>query len=336
MRIIRLLHDMQVEMGKLFWAGLILVLLTGCGEDVDLFIPRAAMAPQGDVSELQDQLRADLSPGWTSTVQCPCEGGQAFRMHDDLILDIPYGFIDVARYPCEGGYFTIRAEVMDSRGEILAGGIPTVSEGMLLDARIQCNLEVFSGGQPVELAQGKQIRMLVNDGDPRDRMELFYGASTAWRQADGNPDTWDNVNAAEWYLPLGTGGTASGFGYETHTDSLRWVGIEVFHPVPPQLRSSVCVELPDGYSHTNTAVYMVFRDIRSLMRLDGDPEVMQYCEPYGASPAGYRVTFVVIAKFGHEDYRFAAQESTLSLSHTEVIEPRKTPYEEILHYLADL
>jgi hypothetical protein len=207
---------------------------------------------------------------------------------------------------------------------------------MLLDARIQCNLEVFSGDQPVEMAKGKQIRMLVNDGDPRDRMELFYGASPSWLQADGNPDTWENVTATEWYLPLGTGGIASGFGYETYTDSLRWVGINVFHPVPPQLRSSVCVELPEDYTPTNTAVYLVFQDIRSLMQLGADPEVMQYCEPFGAAPAGYRVTFVVLAKFGADDYRFAARESTLGISHTEVIEPRKTPYEEILHYLAEL
>lgn len=332
----RLLKNMQEGMGKFLLGGLLALVLVGCGEDVDIFIPRATMYPPGDVRELQSHLREDLAGSWTYTVSCPCSGGAAFKVQEDLTLDIPKGFVDLGQYPCDSGFFTIHVEVLDSRGKVLAGGIPTVSDEALLESRLQCRIRLQDGGQTVRLAAGKAIRLLVNDPDPRERMELFYGGDQQWIQADGDPDSWANVEAADWYVPLYTGGFESGFGYACHSDSLDWVGLGVFFQVPKDQLSRVCIELPAEYNADNTVVFLVFKDYKSLLRLEDDPGSPRFCEPFNAAPAGFRATFVVLSQFGEDDYRFAARDAVLATDHVQYLEPRKTPYPEILQYLAGL
>jgi len=327
---------MQEGMGKFLLGGLLALTLAACGEDVDIFIPRATMVPPGDVRELQAHLQADLADSWTSTVSCPCGGGAAFKVHEDLLLDIPKGFVDLDVYPCADGFFTVTVDVLDTRGEILAGGLPTLSEGKLLESRMQCRIQVLDGDQPVRLAEGKSISLHVDDPDPRERMELFYGGPDQWIQADGDTGSWSNVMAADWYLPLYGGGFESGFGYECLTDSLDWVGIGVFFQVPENQLSHACIELPEEYNAGNTVVYLVLKDYKSLLRLEDDPGSSRFCDPYSAAPAGFRATFVVLAQFGSDDYRFAARDAILATDHVQYIEPLKTPYEEILQYLAGL
>ena len=81
---------------------------------------------------------------------------------------------------------------------------------------------------------------------------------------------------------------------------------------------------------------MVFDDYKSVLKMRGDAETMQFCEPYGATPVGYRVTFVVLAEMGDDSYQFAAQSTTIEMGHFETITPKNTPYEEIKKYVTAL
>ena len=66
------------------------------------------------------------------------------------------------------------------------------------------------------------------------------------------------------------------------------------------------------------------------------PELKQFCEPYGKVPIGFRVTALVIAEQGVNNYYFAKQDLTVTSSTSMELTPLKTPYDEIYNYLKQL
>jgi hypothetical protein len=322
-------------MGKyLFGIGMLIIMMS-CGKDIDQFIPRTSQT-NGDVSRLLSRLQTDIAGDVFTTISCPCSGDTVFTVDKDLVLVIPPDFVDLSMHPCTSGRFDINVTVCDTKGEILVYGIPTVSEGKLLESRVELNIQIMDGENRVELAHGKPIRILVNDPDPRERMELFYGGNQEWIQADRNPNTWDNVATSEWWFMDSSQQIISGFGYECFSDSLDWINVDVFFEVPKDQRTSVCVDLPDEFTNTNTMVFMVFDDYRSLLAMYGEAETMQFCEPYGSAPIGFKVTFVVLAEMGDGSYQFAQKSTVITPGHIETITPKNTPYEEIKNYISSL
>jgi hypothetical protein len=323
-------------MGKCFFVIGVMVVMMSCGKDIDQFIPRASQDSGGNISRLISRLQSDIAGDVITTVSCPCSGDKYFRIDKDVVLVIPPDFVDLSVYPCTNGYFNIDVTTCDTKGEMLISGLPTVSEGKLLESRVELNILIRDGENSVHLAHNKQIRILVNDPDPRDRMELFYGENQEWIQADSNPDTWDNVANSEWFLQGQGQDPITGFGYECFSDSLDWINVDVFFNVPEEQRTPVCVNLPEEFTNKNTAVFMVFDDYKSILAMHGDSATMQFCEPYGATPNGFRVTFVVLSEMGDDCYLFATKKSVITPGHIETLDPRKTPYEEIKQFLIEL
>ncbi len=326
-------------MGKYVFGLVFLFIMMSCGQDIDIFVPRSNQAVGGDVSRLTAKLKQDIAGDIHYTVSCPCFGNKAFEFDKDLVLVIPPGFVDIQQYPCpNSGYYDLDVTVCDSKGEMLIAGIPTISENQLLESRIEFNVQIKNGDQQVKLAPGKQIRILVKDPDPRERMELFYGHGQDWLQADGNLDTWDNVGSSDWWIqPDSSGGSPiSGFGYEAFSDSTDWINVDVFFTIPPEQRTPVCVELPDEFTNMNAEVFMVFKDYKSITYMAGDSSKMQFCEQHQSTPIGFRVTFVVIAEEGEGDYFFAAKDTVVTPNMTPYIVPKRTPYEEIKNYIVHL
>lgn len=322
-------------MGKCFIAIGMLVIMMSCGKDIDQFIPRASQASIGDISRLMTRLQTDIAGDVITTVSCPCSGDKIFQVDKDVVLVIPPDFVDLNTYPCSNGSFDITITTCDSKGEILIAGLPTLSENTLLESRIELNLVISDGDHPVKLAHGKQIRILVNDPDPRERMELFYGENGEWIQADQNPNTWDNVSNSEWWFQQDSE-IITGFGYECFSDSMDWINVDVFFSIPEQQRTPVTVKLPDEFTNKNTLVFMVFDDYKSILAMDSDSESKVFYEGHGATPVGFRVTFVVLSEMGEDCYMFDAKSTTITPGHIEELEPRKTPYSEIQKFLDHL
>jgi hypothetical protein len=337
MKAIRVYTYKYREMSKFFYVLGIGVLMMSCGKDIDLFIPRGGQLATGDISRLKTRLHEDLRSDISYTIQIPCTGDRVFQVDKDLVLVIPPDFVDLSAYPCNHGYFDMDVTVCDTKGEILVAGIPTISEGLLLESRIEFNLRLRDGESGVKLAHGKQIRILVKDPDPRDRMELFYGNAdnSGWLQADQNPATWSNVENTEWWIQQDSQ-IFTGIGYECFSDSTDWINVDVFFSIPEENRTPVCIDLPDEFSNTNTQVFMVFDDYNSVVNMPGDATQKIFCESYGSTPVGFRVTFVVIAEISEGSYRFASKSTTIQPNHHETLEPVNVPYEEIKNYLRTL
>ena len=322
-------------MNKFFYLIGVMVIMMSCGKDIDEFIPHADQGVQGDITRLTSRLQQDLSGEITYVSTVRCTGNQVFEFDKDLVLSFPWDFVDLNQYPCTNGYFDLIVTVCDTKGEILISGIPTISENKLLESRIELNIEIKNGNHSVRLAQGKKIGIYVKDPDPRDRMELFYGQETDWLQADGNPDIWNNVENQQWTLESDST-IFTGFGYGCLSDSIDWINVDVFFDIPEEHRTPVCVELPDQFTNQNTRVFMAFDDYNSILGMHGDSIQERFCESYGSTPIGFKVTFVVIAELGEENYYFATKTTTVTTNLVESLNPVKTPYESIKNYILGL
>ncbi len=324
-------------MSKFFYVVGIAVVMMSCGKDIDLFVPRESQGPVGDITRLKERLLDGIQDDIVSTIKVPCDGDKAFQI-GDLVIDIPAGFVDLTLYPCSSGYFDLEVTICDSKGEILIAGIPTISEGTLLESRIEVKLQLKQAGSVVHLNHGKTIRLLVNDPDPRDRMELFFGNAdnSEWLQADNNPDTWDNVANTEWFIQQDSNQTISGFGYECFADTMDWINVDVFFAIPEDQRTTVCVELPEEYTNTNTQIFMVFDDYKSIVHLPGNADIKQFCEHYGSTPIGFNVTIVAISELGEGTYMFASKSTSVTENLEVKLSPVRTPFNEIENYLRAL
>src|SRR5687768_4620281 len=153
----RLYKRKSREMSKFFYLIGIALVIMSCGKDIDLFIPRANQEVVGDVSELKSKLAQDISGNLSYVLQVPCDGGKVYEVDKDLVLEIPQGFVDLSQYPCSDGFFDLHVTVCDTKGEILIAGIPTTSEGKLLESRVELNIQIMHGTSHVHLAPGKRI-----------------------------------------------------------------------------------------------------------------------------------------------------------------------------------
>ena len=237
------------------------------------------------------------------------------------------------------GMIDIEVIEIYERGDIFLYRVPTVSDGRLIESDAVLHISAFQNGEELELIPGKQIKINVTNDNPRERMELFYGegdnSEFDWLEADGDENTWDNINIAEWATQDSLE-QVFGFGYECFSDRLEWINVDIFVDTPEDQKTSVCIELPEIYTNTNTYAAMIFKDINSVVGLQGNADTMQFCEPYGLSPIGMEIYLVVISSQGEDVLHFAIEEATISEDLLVEIFPQERTKEEIKMILDSL
>jgi len=214
--------------------------------------------------------------------------------------------------------------------------VPTISSGEMIESAGVFRLSAQQSG--VELQLVEKIKIQLPSENPVDDMRLFYGEESENDQFDwqvvsstGSELGWEQVTINEWNIPDSLNGF--GFGYEFLVDSLTWINCDRFSNIPEDEQTSVCVSLPDEFTNKNTAVYIVFNDIKSVIGLYGDPQKMLFCDSYESCPVGYGVTFVVISSREDGTYRLGIKETVLEKDHEESIELEEKTIQEILDIL---
>lgn len=320
-----------------------LFIFEACQQDVDEFIPNPTEEPDlpiGDINNFFQALQGDFD----SSYDLPCQTfSELVILPSGTIIEIRADqFALPADIDCDannGRPLKMTVTEIDSKGEIIMGGKQTVSDGRLLESRAEYRIEVTYDGEPVKLREGKQLRILVEDDSPVQQMELFYGGSDAngfnWEQADGDDNTWGGANPQEWAFQ-DSSNTLFGFGYECFSDSLNWINVDIFKDVPDDQKTTACIELPEIFTNTNTAAFLVFDDFNGVVGMIGDSATMQFCEPYGLVPIGFNVTFIVISEQGEDNYYFGMASAVIEENHVEYIDPQMMSLENIKDILMGL
>lgn len=223
-------------------------------------------------------------------------------------------------------------------------GLPTISNGQLLKTEGVFKFEAFQNGKALKLAPGKGIKVRLPVDAPSPKAFLFLGTGEGekfnWELTKLSPvgNTNEAIRIAEWGIQVDSviQDFVSGYGYEFDCPLFHWINVDIFVEVAAEDKTTVCVELPEIYSDKNTIVFMLFKDYDSILALRPNPDKKQFCEPYGATPIGFKVKFIVISNQGEGKFHFALQDAVIAKEHVEFIIPAEKSLEEIIKIIEGL
>jgi hypothetical protein len=159
-------------------------------------------------------------------------------------------------------------------------------------------------------------------------MKLFLGDESNAAQLNWLPST----NAADTII-------AGPLFYDITTTHLRWINCDYFYDTANITRSVISTTLPSNYTNANTATFLVFRELRSVLSMHANASEKTFVSD--KVPNGKLVTVVVMSKQGN-DYFLGKESATTGVNATANnvqkvnVTPVKTSLADIKLYLATL
>lgn len=229
------------------------------------------------------------------------------------------------------GAIKIEYVLLQKKGDFIRFGVPTSASRYPLESGGALHIRLTSNGQPVTLASSKKISIRYRDDAPKQGMVVFYGntltvtnsLSFNWTLAGDNSlvKIWDSTN---------TNPAAKGYFVETYKTG--WVNVgRSLETVQPRIE--VKAVLPDLFSNANTAVYMVFKNYRTVVQLSGNTTLRNFSFPN--IPAGQEVKFITISKVGSSYYLGVSDEKTVA-NMVSFIKPQLSSLSSIMAFLNSL
>jgi hypothetical protein len=181
-------------------------------------------------------------------------------------------------------------------GDYVRYGIPSQAGMYPLETGGVIFLNLTSNNQPVSIAGEKSILYQFYETDTKPGMNVFYGSRNGfsntsvfnWVPANDYPQlgVWDSVNPVR-----------KGYRLSTRHGGLIQVGKYI---ETNSERTKVSVVLPNLFSNCNTSVYLAFKNIRSIVRLEGNASL----RTFGVSniPINEEVLLFSISKIGDSYY----------------------------------
>ncbi|MBK8089710.1 MAG: hypothetical protein IPK31_18280 [Chitinophagaceae bacterium] len=203
---------------------------------------------------------------------------------------------------------TVKVEyvLLQKKGDFIRYGVPTSTNKYPLESGGALHIRLTSNSQPITVASSRKIIIRYRDAEPKQGMSIFYGNTPVvtnsllfdWTLATDNSfvKVWDSTN---------TYPAAKGYAVETYRTG--WVNVDRSIP-SSQPRVEIKAVLPDLFSNANSAVYIVFKNYRSVVQLSGNPTLRHFSFPN--IPVNEPVIFVSVSKVGSSYYLGVKEEKT--------------------------
>lgn len=225
----------------------------------------------------------------------------------------------------------VEYKLIQNKGDFINYGIPTVSNRMPLESGGALFIRITSNGQPVTLSSNKKIVIRFTDTNLKQDMQVYYGNELAvtnslnynWELAtDGsNVKLWEYTNV-----------TPALKGYLVETLKQGWVNVDkVLETGQPKVE--IKAVLPDLFSNANTAVFMVFKNYRTVVQLSGNLSTRTFSAPN--IPANQSVKIISISKVG-SSYYLGVKEELTATNMVSFIKPELSSLASIQAYLKTL
>jgi hypothetical protein len=218
--------------------------------------------------------------------------------------------------------------VIKKKGDMVLMNKPTTSNGQMLVSAGEIFIRLKKDGQDVNLAPGAKISIRYSDLPINPLMKLFFGEELLNGQFNWVPnnDTLTNF--------IGYGQQV----YEITTNHLRWINLDYFYDTTGISRSNISLQLPFNYTNANTTAFVVFKDIRSVIRMNAVVNEKRFVS--GKLPNGKAAWVVVISKQGN-DYFMSKETITTGVNAANgnqslSLTPVKTTLADIKTWLATL
>lgn len=288
------------------------IFFTACQKDIDIFVPDTGQTTGLDtawhtsisstmpVAALQTSL---LIEPVKDSVELTAANFSYLTATNGLVCAFPPLSCVNSSGVAVIGKIQVELFVIKKKGDMVLMNKPTTSDGAMLVSGGEIFIRLKKDGQELTLAPGAKINIRYSDFPVNSNMKLFFGEERAngifnWQP---NPDTLIN---------------RIGFGpqfYEITTNHLRWINLDYFYDTSGIARSAVSVKLPANYTNANTTAFLVFKDLRSVLRMNADVTERKFVT--GKIPQGKAAWVVVISKQGN-DYFFGKEAISTGLNTT--------------------
>jgi hypothetical protein len=296
-----------------------------CGKDTDEFIPlntntvvinKADTAWQNDLLVIGslptsqvpplsvEKLMAELVSAPTSN-DVNAERGGIITTPDNVTVEFqPNSCVTKNNRPCTG---TLKVEVLVLRkkGEFLLNNVPTVSGGKQLVSGGAVRVKVTQNGEEVFASRTAPYKVRFQPTTALDNtMKLFEGKELGRFNFDWVAIPSNAPNAPRLTALIDSSQGQRKSIYELGLDRFSWINCDRFSGDSTNLTNKFCVALPDTFTNQNTNVYLVFKDINSVVSLLGNGPTKQFCVPsyYRGLPIGKLVNIISVSTFKDRIY----------------------------------
>jgi hypothetical protein len=288
------------------------IFFTACQKNIDVFVPDSGQLNAADtawystvttampVAALQTSLLAE-------PVKDSIEISSANFAYLTTSAGLQCGFPPLCCVNAAGqtvtGKIQVELFVIKKKGDMVLMNKPTSSNNRMLVSAGEIFIRLKKDGQEINLVPGAKVQIRYVDLPISSSMKLFFGEEPAAGQFNWIPNA-DSINNFVNYGQQV---------YEITTNHLRWINLDYFYDTTGITRTAVSVKLPSNYTNANTTAFLVFKELRSVLRMNAEVNERRFIS--GKVPNGKTAWVVVMSKQGN-DYFFAKESVTTGLNVT--------------------
>lgn len=279
---------------------LLLLFFTACKKDSILFIPNAdqqldsAWVSSPATTAQINQLAAKIS-GTIFSQEVNLENVTDLKTSTGLTVEFPRNSLLIGTNAVTGTIKTQYA-LIQKKGDFIRYGIPTVSNKMPLESGGALYLKLSNAnGDIISVSPTNSIYIKYPEPEIKTGMSLYY-----------NNVQISNSVLFNW-LPSNDGSIVSSWtsptpplkGYVIKTSRTGWLNVDRLLE-PSLTRTEAGVIMPNLFSNANTAVFMVFKNLNTVVQLIGNADFRKFSHPN--IPIQFDVKLVTISKVGDTYY----------------------------------
>lgn len=217
---------------------------------------------------------------------------------------------------------------LSSKGDIIKNSKPTESYDNILITGGAFRIKAKTlAGTDLELGAGKSLSISMKNRFSLAAvtgMSIFYGNENAYSSNVLQQFTWNSSSDTVNFIPS-QGGISVGGSYQFNLDSLNWINVDKFYNASSVTKT--IVTMPSDYTNTNTAVYMVFKNINSVLQCNSDAANRYFYK--NGIPVGQAVRFVSVSEIDGQFYLGLADANIVSGHILNLVPQPKTQQEVI-------
>jgi len=217
---------------------------------------------------------------------------------------------------------------LQKKGDFIRYERPTTSNHYLLETGGALYLHITQNGTPLKLAPGAFVSIRYKEPQAYSDMEVFFGDTTA--NNTGNFDWFPAQDTSAVFVWADS--STLELGYQLFSQKLEWINCDYFRD-STIARTGISTKLPVNYTNNNTAVFLVFKELRAVVRLSEN--VDQRLFESIQIPLGSKVEVVSLSQLGNDLY-MATKDLTVAGNDMIELEPVKKTEAQIRDYLDGL
>lgn len=315
-----------------------LLILGSCQKDIDIFTPNntvgadtnwvATVLPGSLCGQLKTALVKDpVADSIDATI-----GGTITTSEGLTLIIAPLIFQKPGGIPVVSGKIYFETILIKNRGDMVRMDRPTTSNGRMLISGGEIFIKAMKEGDELQLIPGKKIYIKYPDASASSQMRLFIGD-------ESNPEQFNWIQSPD--STAVSLSTQPGLGYQLSSGSLRWINCDYFGDSSGQ-RVNVTASLPIDCTNANTTMFLVFKDLKSVMGMYGNMNTKKFSSQ--KVPVGKNAVVVSITKKANNSYFLAYEHIVtgsvgsggINTTHVVALSPHPMSLTDIKSYLATL